>query len=164
MICITHRSDLTSVLVKWGTQHHCITLITIDQGNPYLKSIFNPCKWSGIVFNVRDQMNQLTVIESIIVWKTLYTFHVVKVHAIFPFLIPHIHLCLVLILHSWNRTMRQTPVARNDRPAPIPKMTCLVVYSRSSRLAYIFRHAPSGHVEKHTPDSYFWNLLPDRSF
>ncbi len=38
------------------------------------------------------------------------------------------------LVHSWNRTMRQTPVARNYRLAAIPRMNCLIVYSRSSCL------------------------------
>ncbi len=63
-------------------------------------------------------------------------------------------------LHSWNRTMRQTPVTRNYRLAAIPRMNRLIVYSSSSRLVYV----PDGHVEKYTPDGSFWNILPDRSF
>ena len=46
-------------------------------------------------------------------------------------------------IHSMDRTMRQTPIARNYRLAVIFRMTCLAV---------------------DRPDGYFWNILPDRSF
>ncbi len=49
-------------------------------------------------------------------------------------------------LHSWNRTMRQTPVTGNYRLAAIPRMNRLIVYSRSSHLLYIFRHARQVHI------------------
>ena len=45
--------------------------------------------------------------------------------------------CSMALVHSWNRTMRQTPVARNYHLAAIPRMNRLIYYqtghSRNTR-------------------------------